>query len=453
MTVVMRPTGRLLATLALCTLSGCALATSTPSPGATSTTVPSAESSPTAAPSSVTTASPVPTVAPTGAPTTVPTATPLPTATAIGPATPPAVQTWTEPQAVGEDLYEDLRAVVDASGNVHVAADRYGVGLGVEYLTNASGSWTVEQVTQPKVRGKDVVNGIAFVETGALEITFARWSVYQYCGFGCERNRSRFDDHYAILNDGSGWSAPTRLGNPELEAYDPVIVERAGHRFAAYSKNISDFESVVYYATEESGAWVEEEVAPGYSPRLAFDSHGDPRILLKELEGDALLATRSADGWQTEPVPTGGDPNDLSVHALMVDSGDRSVVVFSRYDGEGAGYRSYVVLRDGAGWSGELMFANAQADQVLLGPTDVLQALYSVWETETDDGLWHASLNLATGHGSMTRISESYRFAYDGPSPAQFMALGPDGSPYVIFATPYDDVDALYYTRGPAPAT
>ncbi len=143
-----------------------------------------------------------------------------------------------------------------------------------------------------------------------------------------------------------------------------------------------------------------------------------------------------------------GEDFDFDVEALLIDSIDQSVVVFSRFEAD-TGYRSYLWVRESFDSMSEYPLANGIVDEAYLGPDDSVHGLYSVVDGEASDGLWHARGLISVE--TMTRISESVRVVPDGFSAAQTLVVDSGGTPHVLYATPYDAVEALMYAVGPTP--
>jgi hypothetical protein len=285
---------------------------------------------------------------------------------------------------------------------------------------------------------------------GRIWVTFARWNEYHECGLGCSRDPSRFEDRYVTASTDSGWTEPASLGLPlyggnfDLQLDSAAVV---GGTFDAAYVVAGRGSPRVEYATNASGEWADsvERVAEGFDPHLAFASDGEPRIAFSTGEGRAALAIRVDGGWESWPVHM-GETDDATLEAFLVDSSDQEMVIFSVFEAD-AGYRSYVTVREEYDSTSTYPLADGVVEEALLGANDSVHGLYSIVDSEASHGLWHARGLI----GVETRISESVRLVPDGAAAAHTLVVDSSGTPHVLYATPYDNVEALMYAIGPTP--
>ena len=361
------------------------------------------------------------------------------------------------PVHVSDVLFWHLASAADDAGHLHVIGATRLPGRGLFYLTNASGTWTEEEITQPAAEGTDDDPTIGIDAEGRIWVTFRRWSIYEECGLGCSRDPSRIEDRYVTAHTDGGWLKPVSFGLAKYRNDLSLVLDEdavVGGTFeAAYVVAVHGTPQV-RYATNDSGEWQDTFVAEGYDPDLAIGSDGEPRIALDTANGatSGLLAARVDGEWEIDSIRMGED-FDFDVETLLVDSIDQPVVVFSRFE-EDAGYRSYLWVRESFDNMGEYPLADCIVEQAYVGPadlgvTDSVHGLCSVFDTEARDGIWYA--RVLDGIESMTRISDSVRVVADGFDAAQTLVGDANGTPHVFYATPYDDVEALMYAVGPTP--
>ena len=134
----------------------------------------------TASSSSATPETPIHTLAPD--PTPIPT--PEPTETPVPPtATPAHAARWSDAVRISQKVPWGMTAIVDTTGNLQLFGSTDNRGEGIVDLTNAGGTWSEDQLTQPPEEGTDGFVWAAVDTDGSIWFSYTRWSFYNPCGF------------------------------------------------------------------------------------------------------------------------------------------------------------------------------------------------------------------------------------------------------------------------------
>ena len=169
----------------------------------------------------------------------------------------PGPDGWTGPALISERQYHWPSLAVDRSGAVHVAAQ---LGRDVFYVTNATGSWTRERLTEAPRGYEHAYPLIAADADGSMVVTYSPRCL------GCAPN---FPEGVQLLrNSGSGWSQPTRIA----DGFASAIAVRGGAVHVLFddlnSPSAEDLDDISrpLYGTDAGGAWAVVELADVGAP-------------------------------------------------------------------------------------------------------------------------------------------------------------------------------------------
>jgi hypothetical protein len=379
-----------------------------------------AEASPTPT-ATVQTPSPTASASASPSPSATPAQTPEPTATP-----PPASDggAWVGPERIATRDYGELSLVVDEAGIAHAAAVLH---PGIYYLTNASGSWTREPVSDSAdllETGLYVTDPqIALDSDGSLWIAFAlAWD-----GLGPPGGTV----HYVTNRSGS-WSESTVLAADG--AHSPSLAVRDGRVHLAYLKG------GLHYLTGTDGSWTETRVAEsGAQPLLRLGADGSPRIVFGDRSGtlgDEQIWYATADpatgAFSLEAVP--GTLPGASVYepsAMAVDSAGDVHLVYSDSavaDDVQIGIDdSYHVVRRADGWSApQLTIPDAWSRWIAVDRSGAAHVVGKGWTT---NAVWYAT----DRHGSF----EAKRLEPEASDPwirGAALAVDALGRPHILFS-------------------
>jgi hypothetical protein len=398
-------------------------------------------------------ASPTPTATvQTPSPTASPSASPSPSATLTQTpeptATPPPTSdtdAWIGPELISTRAYGALSLVVDSDGIAHAASSLDG---SIYYLTNATGSWTREPVSNRGPGGPDFAPMIA-LDDGSLWIAFSR---------GYDTDFGVFPLSIAYVTNRSGdWSDPVTVA--EDGAHSPSLVVRQGRIHLAYVAGhggdvACGDEFPVHYATDVTGAWSHERVARhGYSPTLTLASDRRAHILIEDAcgflgaEGLWYATTDPATGsFSVEGIPGSLPPRSAQrAVALELDASNRPHAAFWQYPHDEIA-DSYYTARGDDGWGQpEVVLTGATAQSMVI---DDHGAGHIIGIGES--GVWYASNRRGAFQAHQLLAAPSAMWASHGA-----IAVDAAGRPHILVVVAESDESGevqsfeLWYAMGP----
>jgi hypothetical protein len=389
--------------------------------------------------------------------------TPQPTPPVARPSSPaeatppvPGAAGWVGPTRIATEQYELARLVVDADGHAHVAAVN---NNGIFYLTNATGTWTTEQVSTPIDDGYDGDPSIIVNEEGSATIAFARYSALR-CTLRCGPVGSQ--GIFMVTNDAGSWSDPVAV--IEGGGQEPSLQAAADRLHLAYSRG--EFgERSVFFASRENAEWVATEIGEGEAPSLRVGRDGLPRVAYVDRQGRPSLAeTESAAGRFTITRL----PGEWTARSalLVIDADDEPHVVFGNDANQSDPFCGALHLeRTKARWTDVVpVFPRDEFCQIIPESVDgdASGALHVIsLYNASGAGVWYA--NNTAGDFRARQLREPKMFTDDGPRGVSALDVDHQGRPHIIFgvfeAGAYDEDtegsredDGLWYGIGP-PAT
>lgn len=217
------------------------------------------------------------------------------------------------------DVYEmtsayDDRDVVVVDGKYYMVY-RNRDDWNIYYLTNESGTWSPEQLTNNGNQDRPV--DLAVDGNGNVHILYL--GVYTNPG-----------DLYYITNTGGSWSSPVTISS-DIDAAD-IISDNSNNIHVSYIKD-----SKVYYVAESGGSWSEEQIS-GSSETIAYingvkmavDSTGQFHIAYGNEDKQLKFVTGSSGSWATpELVETTTDNNYVIVDDIILDSNNKTYICYN----------------------------------------------------------------------------------------------------------------------------
>lgn len=363
--------------------------------------------------------------------------------TSLTPQTSPtnAPSGWYGPElVVTRGNYRALSLVVDDRGIAHAAAS---LGRGIVYLTNTTGQWTREALSEPSATGQEDWDPSIAVDTdGSLAIAFVRRACSK---MGCAEGQI-----FLMSNSSGEWSDPEQIASGD----SPSLQARDGRFHLAYvaaglrGDVACESPRPVHYTTNVSGEWTDDRVARhGDNPTLELGSDGRARILFGNYYCEFLgpegvyygTATTGTGSFTLEAIPD-TTSNDNRVAGLALDTADRPHAIFWRiYDDDDND--SYYVLRREDGWSQpELVIEGIDAMSI---GTDGDGAVHIL--AIGSPGTWYL-----TNRGGAFQSDQVSVAAPSVWSNAAALAIDPSGRPHLLFSTGgYDDPrPGLWYAVG-----
>jgi hypothetical protein len=341
---------------------------------------------------------------------------------------------WQAPILVAEGDYRDIALALDGAGNAHAAAALDGH---VFYLTNASGSWSRERLSNPGPDGTDQRPALAVDDNGEMWLTFARTGCVDICPGPPDEDL--VEGIYLMTREADSWRPPELL----VECFCPdnsMAVHDGTLELAYVAGDPIDDVSRLRHLSLVDGQVIDERVArAGHQPSLALDERGLPQIMFVEgtdLAPDGLrYATRAADGsWSIGAGPSRAPADSDPILLAGVDGAPTAV--WSR-TGDGAGV--FTATREGDAWSEPLSLIGAfRAASAALGAGSALRLT----------ALGGAGVLLYGNYGDGPPTTTELAF----PTTAASVALDGDGRPHILFVTGTDNGSVarqLYYVVGP----
>jgi hypothetical protein len=299
---------------------------------------------------------------------------------------------WVEASSIASDHYTEIAMVVDPAGVVHAAGAQ---GGSIWYLTDGSGAWTRDRLSNPP--GPELDREPAIAGNGeSLAVAFTR---YRPDPFG-----TLVLDMYLMDRDAGGWSTPAAFGVGDLgRPNQPSIQARGGNLYIAYRGGypidvVEDGDEYpIRFATNESGSWVDVVVSPnGSNPSIALTGTGQARIVFGDdvglLSPDGLRYARQdplpSTDFSLELVPETG--TEYNPYALAHD-GARAHLVYCGPAGAGNGL--YYARRTLTAWGAPELLTES-CGRVAVA-TDAENNVHVVLTTQFD-GVWY----FTNRHGS-----------------------------------------------------
>jgi hypothetical protein len=338
---------------------------------------------------------------------------------------------WTAPLRLGGGGTFGLSIAVDPTGHPHVATT---YAVGVVHRTDASGSWTVEDIApfdEPNGYGNP---DIAIDNDGSMAIAYDRlmdWGEMGYYGSGV----------FVTTNTGGGWSDPILVdGDGDF----PSIAMRDGTVHVAYGTSLGgafdiDCDPVVNlpvgHATVREGSVSDQTVAPmGAAPELGLAPDGTPRVVFGTLCGDEiLLADGSSGTFEDEPIPL--DEGD-SVCDMAIGADGTVHVLFYRTVDTTTSVR-YIALT-GDGWTtAELISEGDLATLAVDGRGGIHVVVFN------GEALLYAT------HKDSEFVIAPEPIAQVAPDSSVDLAIGvaADGRPHVVYSSD-DPESGVFYLVG-----
>ena len=346
---------------------------------------------PTAAPSAAPTVSPtvLPTVAPTAGtpPASPPSATPTeslpvqPTATPPGAMTTPspAPDAWLEPTLVSSRGYRDISLVIDSEGTVHAAA---ALGPAIHYVTNSSGNWSRERISQPGDNMIDRQPSIAIDPEDVLSVAFVR--------YGAATPFGRLPEGVEVVTGGPGswsdfaWLDEEIVRQPSLQAdIHGALVVAAGEGFAVdVIEEGMEFPLVLHDEISRS------VLTPnGTSPVLRLAPDGARHVLFGDQYG-----LSGGEGLQYATFGNGGCCDVETIPGTSIYDGPYDLAIA----GDGAAHAIwsseegglYYSRRGGEGWTEPLLLRPDAGSRAVGLAVEANGSVHAVSAT-FDNGVWY----------------------------------------------------------------
>ena len=226
-------------------------------------------------------------------------------------ATRPPSGVWST-QAIGKSTpgATNLFLGVDAKGKRHVVVADAGAAE-IRYLTDASGSWSAEVVVS-KVGD---VPAVAVTDTGSVHIAYLGGSTL-------------------LLVSGSAGNWKT-VDTGLYDKYSRTLdVDAQGHNHIAWQ---TSWDQTLHVASDASGAWKDEQAAPGgmlsWSGSLVSRPAPWGDVLLHGSVGyvpGLAAAWKTATGWQDMLIDANGAAGN---YVAVAQPGDAVAVVYATFDG------------------------------------------------------------------------------------------------------------------------
>lgn len=347
--------------------------------------------------------------------------------------------------------------MIDEAGVAHAAASIERDGI--FYLTNASGDWTMQRLTEAPGEGRssghDGLVWLGLDRDGSLAVAFQRYERWECEPFGCGPREP--ESAYLLTRVAGTWSSLVDLP-VDLPTSLAFIDGHLHHAFAEYGEASQS----VFYETDASGSWTRELIGDGEAtvwPQLMLASDGTARIAFNGVDRHLYLATQQQDGSFAL-----ADVSDTPRYGLMLDASDNLHSSWFDESGDEPPRERYTRLENGS-WTEPVL--TYPADRSLTDPCDkhvgstldsddvAIGDDGSVYAISRNDpieaGLWYSTNH--TGQFVATQLRppsywspEICDVAVEGfhQRPAQ-LELDNDGRPHVLFL----DGEGLFYTVGP----
>jgi len=228
-----------------------------------------------------------------------------------------------------DDVGHYCSIAADAAGKIHVAYEDE-TNNNLKYAVYENGGWLIENVNYADEGGKFC--SLAVDQTGAAHISYGRDSS---------------GDHVRYATNSSGEWVNTAITDHSgtVLCYTSIAVDENNHAHICYF-DYRGFYSLLYYANNVSGEWVEEYVARApeenkYSS-LDLDAEGHLHIGYYEL-GALMYATDLSGNWSIEEIERGvivsgdqmiaGDSQDVQ-HVCYYDLSNYKLKYADNRDGQ-----------------------------------------------------------------------------------------------------------------------
>jgi hypothetical protein len=329
---------------------------------------------------------------------------------------------------------------VDAQGHVYLAmgileTSEWDSRRAVAVLSNASGSWLIEQVTRFSAYDTPA---LAIDTDGSLWMAFSESSLGDCTG--CETGPV-----FVTTNRSGRWTDPLVAGDGLFG--DPSIVAAHGaahlvYQFVGYDCWIGEEDEAepgpdcgAHYATNSSGEWTRrqlDDLSLRYSdPHIALGPTGRPSVTFHQQGGTVLAELQDDAEFSFDPISGSVGPSRLAIGP----GGDPAILA-SASDGVVTGRRLFHRL-DGA-WTN--LPVEIGQDYVSFTRDASGEPQFLAWyDHDGPRGLWHFQ-GWEPG-GLATQLTT------DDVGTA-VIASGPDGRLHVV----YGNADGIWYmTNSPGP--
>ena len=339
---------------------------------------------------------------------------------------------------------------LDAAGKAHIAFSRSTTEApwhdGINYATNASGTWITSQITTDRY---DQNPSLDLTTAGKVHVAFSRglnggpildvtntsgnWGTSQLT-HGVDQGPSLAIDgagkvHLAhmrqlegiryVTNVSGSWTG-TQVASTVIGGGASIALDDGGNARIAYTRFGTN--AGLYYASRSTGGWVHERVTSDALARdvaLAIDGAGKPHIVYTtSYPGPVRYATKVNGSWAVTSLTAGGEREP----AVAVDDQDGVHVVYSR---QGIGLL-YATNKSGT-WVTTQISTGTEDRQ----PSAALDALGKVhvafWRgpLDTGKGVWYVTNRSGTWKVSAVETDVNSSF----PS----LDLDADGNAHIAF--------------------
>lgn len=269
---------------------------------------------------------------------------------------------WSAPTRVLAGHFQDISAVVDSHGRVHVAGTTPSGDLW--YATDRTGSWTHKQVLKHSASFTYGWPSIALDEHDRVHIALERFpNATGDLGvwYVTDKGRTR----------GTFPTSPTRIAPPGNG--EPVLKVSDGHLYLVVDKGwccISP--GTLQLRTNVSGHWTVSTIGPGLGPSFRLGSDHRARVAYTNSSPRGLwyaVASSPTGGFTRQQVPTATDPADTtidSVPILALNGSDQPSIVWRHFATAGFQDVRYA-WRDASGWHTPVNVASSQPEDDRVG--------------------------------------------------------------------------------------
>jgi hypothetical protein len=198
-------------------------------------------------------------------------------------------------------------SVADASGALHAVFARY-LQSGIWYLTNASGSWKMQQISSTSGQPDLAIDG-----SGKLYVVY---------------NHEGENPGIRVLTNRSGSWVGQRLTDQATDRFPSIAVDSLGEIHIAFG------EGQLVYLTNRRGFWSRRDLLDGAAtrPSIALDANRRVHIAYDRWDGISYITDANGVSWVNASVSAAGQSAEIAVR------GTTPAIAYVRpYDGSGSG--------------------------------------------------------------------------------------------------------------------
>ena len=283
---------------------------------------------------------------------------------------------WVTTQVSTDRYDQGASLALDGSGKVHIAFYRgWPLGGPILHATNSSGSWVESLVTSDQ--DLDHRPSLGLDGNGKAHVAYDRMTV-GFVQAGIE---------YATNTSGS-WVG-TSIAGISLAGDPAIALDGNGKAHIAYGRGDVGMDGGVYYATNASGTWITELVTAGVADAhvsLALDGNGKAHIVFSDgyVRGQIKYATNASGTWVTTSITTSADREP----SLAIDGDGKAHVVFSR---QGLGL-FHATNRTGSWVTAQISTGTEDREpSVALDATGNVHVAFWRGPLDTGSGIWYAT--------------------------------------------------------------